>query len=190
MLEPLEGLDDERPRAALDLEGLYREHGREMSRWVKRLWGRHDAEDVLHDVLLVVHRRLPEFRGESTLKTWLYGLTVRVVIDRRRKERWRRLLFRRALPELQLQRSNADTPLHGAEREQAASIVYAILDQLSERDRMLLIMFELEGLPIKQIAGVLAISESNAWVSLHRARARFRKIYARRYGREQELRGC
>lgn len=187
MLEPLEGLDDERPRAALDFEGLYREHGPELSRWVKRLWGRHDAEDVLHDVLLVVQRRLPEFRGESTLKTWLYGLTARVVIDRRRKERWRRLLFRRALPELQLQSKNADTPLHGAEREQAARIVYAILDQLLERDRVLLIMFELEGLPITQIAGVLEISESNAWVSLHRARARFRKIYARRYGREQEL---
>jgi RNA polymerase sigma-70 factor, ECF subfamily len=190
LLEPLEGLDDERPRAALDFEGLYREHGPEMSRWVRRLWGRRDAEDVLHDVLLVVQRRLPEFRRESTLKTWLYGLTARVVIDRRRKERWRRLLFRRALPELQLERSSAETPLHGAEREQAARIVYSILDQLSERDRMLLIMFELEDLPIAQIGEVLAISENNAWVSLHRARARFRKIYAARYGRQQEARRC
>jgi RNA polymerase sigma-70 factor, ECF subfamily len=175
---------------ALDLEGLYREHGSEMSRWVKRLWGRHDAEDVLHEVLLVVQRRLPDFRGEAALTTWLYGLTARVVIDRRRKERWRRLLFRRALPELQLARSSAETPLRGAEREQAARIVYAILDRLSERDRVLLIMFELEDLPIEQIAAVLAISENNAWVSLHRARARFRKIYARHYGREQELRRC
>jgi RNA polymerase sigma-70 factor, ECF subfamily len=161
-----------------------------MSRWVKRLWGGRDAEDVLHEVLLVVQRRLPEFRGESSVKTWLYALTARVVIDRRRKERWRRLLFRRALPWLQLEHSNVETPLHGAEREQAAGIVYAILEQLSERDRLLLIMFELEGLPIEQIAEVLAISENNACVSLHRARARFRKIYARRYGREQELRRC
>lgn len=190
MLEPLDGLADERSKTSLDLEGLYREHGSEMSRWVKRLWGRHDAEDVLHEVLLVVQRRLPEFRGESALKTWLYGVTARVVIDRRRKERWRRLLFRRALPELQLERSGVETPLHGAEREQAARIVYAILEQLSERDRTLLIMFELEALPIEQISQVLALSESNAWVSLHRARARFRKIYARRYGREQELRRC
>ena len=66
-------------------------------------------------------------------------------------------------------------------------MVYAILDKLSERDRALLIMFELEGLPIGQITDVLGISESNAWVSLHRARGRFRKIYARRFGREQEL---
>lgn len=188
MLEPLQGLvDDESPRAALDLEGLYREHGREMSRWVKRLWGRRDAEDVLHEVLLVVQRRLPEFRGDSALKTWLYALTTRVVIDRRRKERWRRILFRRAVPELSEQRGPVETPLHGAEREQAAAIVYRILDELSERDRALIIMFELEGLPIEQIQYVLSLSESNAWVSLHRARARFRKIYARRFGREQEI---
>lgn len=188
MLEPLEGLAErESPRAALDLEGLYREHGPEMSRWVKRLWGRYDAEDVLHEVLLVVQRRLPEFRGDSALKTWLYGLTLRVVIDRRRKERWRRLLFRRAVPVLQQERGPVETPLHGAEREQAAAIVYRILDELSERDRALIIMFELEGLPIEQIQYVLSLSESNAWVSLHRARARFRKIYARRFGREQEI---
>lgn len=188
MLEPLEGLvGEETPKAVLHLEALYREHGREMSRWVKRLWGRRDAEDVLHEVLLVVQRRLSEFRGDSTLKTWLYAVTARVVIDRRRKERWRRLLFRRAVPQLQVERGPVETPLHGAEREQAAAMVYVVLDQLSERDRTLLIMFELEGLPIEEITYVLSISEDNAWVSLHRARARFRKIYARRFGREQEL---
>jgi RNA polymerase sigma-70 factor (ECF subfamily) len=186
MLEPLQGLvTDDAPRQKLDLEGLYREHGREMSRWVRRLWGRHDAEDVLHEVLIVVQRQLPQFRGEAALKTWLYAVTTRVVIDRRRKQRWRRLLFRRALPELQAQRSPVRTPFDSAERDLAANIVYAVLDELSERDRTLLILFELEGLPIEQIQYVLSISEDNAWVSLHRARTRFRKIYARRFGREE-----
>jgi RNA polymerase sigma-70 factor (ECF subfamily) len=156
-----------------------------MSLWVKRLWGRHDAEDVLHEVLLVVQRRLPEFRGEASLKTWLYSVTARVVIDRRRKERLRRLLFRRAVPELQVQRGLVETPLGGVERGQAAAMVYAVLDELSERDRTLLIMYELEGLPIEQAAHVFSITEANAWVSLHRARARFRKIYARRFRQEQ-----
>jgi DNA-directed RNA polymerase specialized sigma24 family protein len=62
--------------------------------------------------------------------------------------------------------------------------VYAVLDDLSERDRTLLIMFELEGLPIHQIMDVFSITENNAWVSLHRARARFRKAYSKRFGRE------
>jgi len=171
-------------RPELDLEELYRAHGALVSRWVKRLWGRQDAEDVLHEVFMVVQRLLPEFRGEAALSTWLYTITARVVSNRRRKERWRRLLFARAVPELQVERSSAETPLAGALRDQAASIVYATLDALSERDRTLIIMFELEGMPIEQIMAVLSISEDNAWVSLHRARARFRKAYLKRFGRE------
>ena len=171
-------------RPELDLAELYRQQGEVVSRWVKRLWGRQDAEDVLHEVFMVVQRRLPEFRGDAALTTWIYTITVRVVSGRRRRERLRRLLFARAVPELQVERTNTETPLAGALREQASSIVYAVLDKLSERDRTLLIMFELEGLPIAQIMAVLSISEDNAWVSLHRARARFRKAYLKRFGRE------
>ena len=168
----------------LDLDTLYRAYGAAVSRWVKRLWGRQDAEDVLHEVFLVVQRLLPEFRGEASLTTWLYTITARVVSNRRRKERWRRLLFARAVPELQVERSTTETPLAGALRDQATNIVYATLEHLSERDRTLIIMFELEGLPIDQIMAVLSISEDNAWVSLHRARTRFRKAYLKRFGRE------
>jgi RNA polymerase sigma-70 factor, ECF subfamily len=180
----IEELVDDTSRLDLDLDALYRKHGEEVSRWVRRLWGPQDAEDVLHEVFMVVQRRLCEFRGDSSLGTWLYAITVRVVSSRRRKERLRRLLFSRAVPELQVERSVVPTPLGSALREQAASMVYAVLDQLSERDRTLIIMFELEALPIRQIMAVLSISEDNAWVSLHRARARFRKAYSKRFGRE------
>ncbi len=183
-VDQIEELVEDTSRHGLDLATLYRQHGEEVSRWVKRLWGRHDAEDVLHEVFMVVQRRLPSFRGESALGTWLYAITVRVVSTRRRKERIRRLLFMTATPELQVERSVTPTPLGSAQRQQAASMVYAVLNRLSERDRTLLIMFELEGLPIAQIMAVLSISEDNAWVSLHRARGRFRKAYSKRFGRE------
>jgi RNA polymerase sigma-70 factor, ECF subfamily len=165
------------------LDRVYRQHGEEVSRWVRRLWGFYDAEDVLQEVFLVVQKKLPDFRSDASLRTWLYAITVRVVSSRRRKERLRRLLFLRATPELQLERTPGPTPLGSALNEQASSIVYALLDQLSERDRTLLILFELEGLPVAQIMAVLGISEDNVWVSLHRARLRFRKAYSRRFGR-------
>jgi RNA polymerase sigma-70 factor (ECF subfamily) len=170
----------------LDTESLYRRYGGQVSRWVKRLWGRRDAEDVLHEVFMVVQRRIREFRGDAALTTWLYGITVRVVIARRRKERVRRLLFARAVPELQFERDPAETPLGSALKGQAAAMVYAALDDLSEKDRSLLIMFELEGLPVDDIMTVFGISEDNAWVSLHRARSRFRNAYSKRFGRELE----
>lgn len=187
MLEQVEGLADTAgPERRLDLGTVYRRHGAEVSRWVKRLWGSRDAEDVLHEVFLVVQRRLGEFRYQSSIKTWLYAITIRVVSHRRRKERLRRLLFLQVAPALDVERAPVETPLGGALKQQAARIVYAVLDELSERDRTLLILFEIEGLPVAQIREILSISEDNVWVSLHRARARFRKVYSRRFKREED----
>lgn len=170
----------------LELEAVYRVHSAAVSKWIYRLWGPERAqslaevEDLLHEVFLVVQRRLGSFRGESTLSTWLYGITVRVVTARRRKDRLRRLLWRRAEPELALDESEpASAELARAE---SARIVYAVLDALSERDRTLLILFELEHLPGAEIADIVGMSEPNLWVALSRARMRFKKVFERRYG--------
>jgi len=168
--------------SALGLDAVYRRHGEAVSRWVKRLWGPRDAQDLLQEVFLVVQRRLPEFRGESALTTWLYSITVRVVVDRRKKEKWRRLLWRRAEGDLQAERPPVETPLGTVLREQATRSVYSILDDMSERDRTLLILFELEGLSARRIASILETSESNVWVGLHRAREKFRAAYLKRFG--------
>jgi RNA polymerase sigma-70 factor (ECF subfamily) len=161
----------------LGFEDVYRLHAAAVSRWIQRLWGSRDAEDVLHEVFLVVQRRLPEFRGDSALRTWLYGLTVRVVIARRRKERWRRLLWARAEPELSEAATNELTPQHSLEQREAAALVYSILDRLSERDRALLILYEIEGLSAEAIARVLDIKVGAVWVALTRARARFKRAF-------------
>jgi DNA-directed RNA polymerase specialized sigma24 family protein len=60
--------------------------------------------------------------------------------------------------------------------------VYSVLNDLSERDRTLLILFELEHLPGAEIATILGMSEPNVWVAMTRARARFRNAFEHRYG--------
>ena len=176
-------------KSVLELEAIYREHSAAVSKWVRRLWGPGgasgsvDAEDLLQEVFLVVQRRLGSFRSEAALTTWLYGITVFVVNGRRKKERWRRILWQRAEPELQLEH---DQSLPGVaqdfERAEASRLVYAVLNELSERDRTLMILFELERLPGVEIAAILGISEPNVWVGLSRARARFKKAFEHRYG--------
>lgn len=173
-------------RPALELSEVYREHSAAVSRWVRRLWGPSrasgtlDEEDLLHEVFLVVQRRLGEFRGEAALTTWLYAITVRVVNARRKKERWRRLLWRRAEPELAAEPSDPASAEHA--RAEASRVVYSVLDTLRERDRTLLISFELEQLPGAEVAAIIGISEDNLWVALSRARARFKTAFERRYG--------
>ena len=167
-------------KPVLELDAIYREHSAAVSKWVRRLWGpgamggTGDEEDLLQEIFLVVQRRLGSFRAEAALTTWLYGITVLVVNSRRKKERWRRFLWRRAEPELQLEHDAAPALQQEFERAEAARLVYSVLDTLRERDRTLLILFELERLPGSEIAAVVGTSEPNVWVALNRARHRFK----------------
>src|SRR5687767_8644072 len=175
-------------KPVLELEAIYREHSAAVSKWVRRLWGpgraggSAEVEDLLQEVFVVVQRRLGSFRGESALTTWLYAITVLVVNGRRRKERWRSLLWRRAEPELQMQHEPELPVAEDFERAEASRLVYTVLNELSERDRTLLILFELQRLSGAEIAAVLETKEANVWVGLSRARTRFKKAFERRYG--------
>ena len=164
------------PGEEIDLDRVYREHGATVSRWVRRLSGSSDASDTLQEVFEVAQRRLSDFRGDAQLTTWLYSITIRVVSSRRRKARVRELLFLQAKAEFELDAQSTETPADSLHRQQATRIVYAVLDKLSERDRTLLILFELERLPTSEIATILELTENNVSVSLHRARERFRKL--------------
>lgn len=166
----------------LELDALYRAHAAQVSRWVRRHWPSADTDvvqDLLHEVFLVVQQQLPAFRFECKVSTWLYAITVHVVSARRRKERFRRLLWPRVELELQLDLDPAEAPPARLEREHARALVYAVLDRLSERDRTLLILFELDGLSGQEIAEIMDMKAVNVSVSLHRARKRFEKEFIR-----------
>lgn len=167
--------------AELTFEQVYRLHAGQVSRWVRRLWGHQDAEDVLQEVFLVAQRRLAAFRGDASISTWLYGVTVRVVIARRRKERLRRLIWARAALDAPDDADSAPSPHATLEQGEASRVVYTILDRLSERDRVLLILFEIEGLSAPDMALVLNMKANAVWVALARARARFKRIFRERH---------
>jgi RNA polymerase sigma-70 factor (ECF subfamily) len=170
---------------SLDLDALYRSFSGELSRLIVRLAGPADAADLLHEVFLVVQRRLPEFRGDAAPKTWIYSIALRVVTARRRKQRLRRLLWlERGEPDSNAEPAAEHTPESLAEGRQATRAVHAVLDRLSERDRTLIVLFELEGLSGDAIAGMLGTTENAVWVALHRARARFREQFGVLYGHE------
>ncbi|HEY3496722.1 MAG TPA: RNA polymerase sigma factor [Polyangiaceae bacterium] len=171
----------------LDLETLYRNHALELSRFIARLSGRDDdAADVLHEVFLVVQRRLATFRPDASVRTWIYAIAARVVIARRRKLRLRRLLWLESGESEAASEEPVDskTPEHELEGQEAARRVRVVLERLSERDRTLLVLFELEGFSARDVAQVVASSENAVWVGLSRARARFKKIFCELFGGE------
>ena len=170
----------------IDLDRVYREHASTVSRWVRRLTGTNEASDVVQEVFEIAQRRLESFRGDAQISTWLYSITIRVVSARRRKARLRRLLFLEARAQFELDSDAASTPTDELERQRATRIVYTVLDELSERDRTLLVLFELEALPTSEIAAIMNLTENNVSVSLHRARARFRARLERAFPGEVE----
>jgi RNA polymerase sigma-70 factor (ECF subfamily) len=165
----------------LSLDAAYRAHAELVSRWIRRLDPSGDAEDLLHEVFLVASRRLSSFRGDAAVTTWLYAITLRVVAGKRRKRKLRRLLFG-GFAHSEGERPGPPTPEADATRAEASRVLYELFDELSERDRTVLILFELEGLSGKQIAEVTGIAEHALWTVLHRARGRLRRAYVSRYG--------
>jgi RNA polymerase sigma-70 factor (ECF subfamily) len=157
-----------------ELAGLYREHAELVMRWALRLGGPGlDAEDVVHEVFLVVRRRLPEFRGDAKMTTWLYRITERVVKEQSRKQRLRRAL--RGLvgdyaDELPPERFG---PYESVQRQHAARLVYKALDGLPRNHRTVVILYELEGHSGEEIADLMGAKLATVWVWLHRGRAKF-----------------
>jgi RNA polymerase sigma-70 factor (ECF subfamily) len=163
--------------ADLDLDELYRAHAAALSRFIVRLAGRTEAPDLLHETFLVAARRLGSFRGDGSPLAWLYGIAARVVARRGRKRRLQRLLGLVDQPALDREPVDPETPEVVLQQRRAAARIDAVLARLGERDRVLILLFELEGLAARDIARVVGASENAVWVGLHRARARFRDAY-------------
>jgi RNA polymerase sigma-70 factor (ECF subfamily) len=172
--------------AVSDLDSLYRAHASTVARWASRLAGPDtDVEDLVHEIFLVAGRRLPEFRGDAKVTTWLYRITERVALDGRRKDRFRRWFARARAVEIEHSFSPSQpTPLDALERRQAAESVYRILDRLPDKYRTVLILFELEELSGEEIAALTGLKPATVWVQLHRARTRFLGEMKRALGRE------
>ncbi len=157
--------------AQWDLETVYRRHSVDVARWAARWAGPGiDVEDLVHEVFLVVERRLSEFRGDAQITTWLYRITANVVRHQRRRARIRAWLRLDESPEPP---DPAPGPLAQAVAREALAEVYAVMEALPERQRRVLILHTLEGLSGPQIAELEGVPAKTVWVWIHRARKRF-----------------
>jgi RNA polymerase sigma-70 factor (ECF subfamily) len=159
-----------------DIEELYVSHARSVEHWALRLGGpKIDAEDVVQEVFLVAHSKLSGFRGDSSLSTWLFAITERVVLHRLRKERWRSWLRGSAKDSVPTATAREPSPLEALESKRATELFYSALEGVSLRYRSALVLFELDELSGQQIADLQGVRVETVWVWLHRARAQLLK---------------
>jgi len=128
-----------------------------------------ELEDATQEVFVQLFRSLPEFRGEAQLKTWLYRLCA---TQARRARRFRAVTealaqwFGVSAPRATLQELGDDL---------ARERVSRALDQLSDGDRLVLVLFELEGLSGAEVAKIVGCPIASVWRRLHYGRRRFRE---------------
>jgi RNA polymerase sigma-70 factor, ECF subfamily len=160
---------------ALTLEQVYAEHHDFVWRSVQRLGiPSAIADDAVHDVFLVVARRLVEFEGRSSIRTWLFAIAIRVA------QRHRRTRARQARKEEALKGATIDAIApSGEERRAAADLVHRLLATLPEDRRAVFILIELEGLTAPEVAEAFALKLPTVYSKLRAARIALEAAIAR-----------
>ena len=138
---------------------------------------REDVEDIAQQVFVKAYFSLKRFDQRAAFSTWLYKITVNECWDMLRKRKVRPLLYEADLSEEQA-RQVASSAEKGkdvpdiSDRLEARQRVERLLEGLDERDRLMLMLKEVEGYSIEEIAEVLDSNANTVKVRLFRARRR------------------
>ncbi len=133
---------------------LFRLHRNDVARLVHRMLGpSSDVEDVIQEVFLQVHRSVRDFRGQARFSTWLYRVTVNVVLMHRRAARSRPVFS--DVPEGFTISDNRPLPDDEVARNARMRAFERLLDRLSDKKRTVFILHELEGMAPADIAEVV-----------------------------------
>src|SRR5260221_358936 len=138
---------------------------------------REDVEDIAQQVFVKAYFSLKRFDQRAAFSTWLYKITVNECWDLLRKKKVRPLVYESDLSEEQARQVITSERLERGAQDvsdklKAQQQVERLLRGLDERDRMMLILKEVEGFAIEEIAEILDLNANTVKVRLFRARRR------------------
>ena len=187
------------PGRAPDFAALYDQWFDQVFRWLGSLGApTADREDLAQEVFLVVRRRVGDFDGRN-VAGWLYQIARRQVM-RHKRLRWVRRVFGWATigagaghdtgadggePTPLVQAAQAPSPLAALELKERAALLEALVMHLSEKRRLVFVMFEVEGHSGEEIAELLNVPINTVWTRLHHGRRDFLDALARHRAQEK-----
>jgi RNA polymerase sigma-70 factor (ECF subfamily) len=128
-----------------------------------------EAEDATQETLIAAILNLDHYRGESSLKTWLYAIALNTCRGHLRKRKARQTM-RKAWQTLQSLVSKSPTPEERAVLTETEALVWQAVDSLAEKQRLPVILRYVHSLTVPEIAHILGISEGTVHSRLHYAR--------------------
>ena len=179
---PVVEVESEKASEITTFSRLYDDHVDFLWRSARRLGvGEDAADDVVQQVFVVVHRKLSEFEGRASVKSWLFAILLRVVQDHRRSLRRRspHLSSEPMDPDALPAASGASDPYEALSRAEASRLINELLECLEEERRVVFVMAELEQMTPAEIAEALEVDAKVVYARLRGARADFEEAASR-----------
>lgn len=165
----------------LEFQKIHDEYRPKIKRYLARLVGEFEAEDLTQDVFLKISLNLRAFRGESRLSTWIYRIATNAAYDRMRTTEYRLAAAKQSLdfPEAP-EDGTIDQDLWTGEttpsleqqihRKERAECFCSFIDELPENYRLVLLLNQLEEFTAREIAEILGLNLNVVKIRLHRGR--------------------
>ena len=170
--------------AEIRFQQVYDEYQGKIFRYLTRMIGENEAEDLTQEVFVKIGQALESFRGESSFSTWIYQIATNAALDKLRHP-LNRHAGNKLLPVEDITETKEDENIWTGElaasteqrviREEMNNCIREIIQLLPETYRSVIVLSELEGLSDGEIADILGLTLQAAKIRLHRARAKLRK---------------
>jgi len=160
------------------LAAIYEEHSKPIYYLALRMLGNPvQAEDATHDVFLKAFRKLHDFKGRSSLRTWLYRITINHCHSL--LQSWHQRHIQTAVDDCIWEQTpgQTDSPLRVLETAELGERIQKTLDALPHEYRLLLLLVADEKLSYEEVAGLTSQSSDAVRGKLHRARKAFAQIF-------------
>jgi RNA polymerase sigma-70 factor, ECF subfamily len=165
-------------------EAIFQRYERQIYSFAFRMMGNaDDAYDLTQECFIKAYRSLEKTNGDLNVSAWLHRIASNSCLDvLRRRKRIRWLPWDNDRHESLLQPSTPDDPVVTVVSNETQRDVQLILNQMTPRNRLALLLREFEGLSTEEIGEVMGLSRSAVKSVLFRARDEFRKLYVGTYG--------
>jgi RNA polymerase sigma-70 factor, ECF subfamily len=161
------------------LPEIYSEFHSKIVRYLTRLVGESEAEDLAQEVFMKAGLALPNFRGEASISTWLYRIATNTAYDRLRSPAFQRmepLEQAEAMPTCESW-SSIQPPLVEQQfvKQEMGECIQRFIADLPENYRAVLLLSDLEEFSNPEIAEILGVTVDTVKIRLHRARSQLRE---------------
>jgi len=161
---------------------VYSEFQGKLHRYLERMVGKNDAEDLTQEVFVKIDRGLADFKGQSSLSTWVYRIATNAALDKIKSRSFRQDSKAKSLDTATTETESPQACLEekslSAEREairgEMTECIREFVDKLPADYRTVLILSEIKELKNQEIADILGVSLETVKIRLHRARVRLK----------------